>query len=244
MHSFRRALGHTSAYFFMPQPGTGPERLGGAGRMPPLGGASTTLSKRFAAGRHGVARAGRYHARCRRRVALSACWGRRGRASRPCWHPGRAGAARAGAVTLYSGDGPVAGPRLGQVGYMPQRDLLLPWRTALDNAVAGLEVRGVPAAEAQAAARAFCRVRAGRLRRQLPHDLSGGMRQRVSFARSALAGPRPHAARRAVRRARRAHPRRHAGVAARSAGAGCARPSSWSRTMWTRRCCSPTGSTC
>jgi ABC-type nitrate/sulfonate/bicarbonate transport system ATPase subunit len=33
------------------------------------------------------------------------------------------------------------------IGYMPQRDLLLPWRSALDNASAGLEVRGVPRAE-------------------------------------------------------------------------------------------------
>src|SRR5579883_2336841 len=34
--------------------------------------------------------------------------------------------------------------RLGRVGYMPQRDLLLPWRDALGNAIAGLEVQGTP----------------------------------------------------------------------------------------------------
>src|SRR5205823_2323090 len=77
--------------------------------------------------------------------------------------------------------------RLGQVGYMPQRDLLLPWRTALDNAVAALEVQGISKRDA--------RERAMPLFRQFgldgfatnyPHELSGGMRQRVSFLRSAI----------------------------------------------------------
>src|SRR5207249_7110950 len=44
-----------------------------------------------------------------------------------------------GTITLQPVDAttPIS-RRLGQVGYMPQRDLLLPWRTALDNAVAAL----------------------------------------------------------------------------------------------------------
>src|SRR5437763_14120752 len=42
-----------------------------------------------------------------------------------------------GVITLQPvGDAAPISRRLGQVGYMPQRDLLLPWRTALDNAVA------------------------------------------------------------------------------------------------------------
>jgi ABC-type nitrate/sulfonate/bicarbonate transport system ATPase subunit len=94
-----------------------------------------------------------------------------------------------GEVTLYTGAGPLAGPRLGRVGYMPQRDLLLPWRSALDNAIAGLEVRGVPGAAARRRALAlFTAFGLADFAGVYPHALSGGMRQRVSFARTALAG--------------------------------------------------------
>ena len=54
----------------------------------------------------------------------------------------------AGEVWL-DGQPTTARERLGRVGLMPQRDLLLPWRTALGNAMAGLRVRGVPAAQAR-----------------------------------------------------------------------------------------------
>jgi ABC-type nitrate/sulfonate/bicarbonate transport system ATPase subunit len=81
--------------------------------------------------------------------------------------------------------------RLSRVGLMPQRDLLLPWRTALGNAVAGLEVRGVPRREARHRARdLFARFGLTRFERAYPYALSGGMRQRVALVRSALAaGP-------------------------------------------------------
>jgi len=76
---------------------------------------------------------------------------------------------------------------LGQIGYMPQRDLLLPWRTALDNAVAGLEVQGVSRMEAHARALPlFNEFGLSGFTQSYPHELSGGMRQRVSFLRSAL----------------------------------------------------------
>jgi ABC-type nitrate/sulfonate/bicarbonate transport system ATPase subunit len=91
----------------------------------------------------------------------------------------------AGSVAL---DGDPQARRLGRVGYMPQRDLLLPWRTALDNAVAGLEVRGVPKAAARERARAlFADFGLAGFERAYPHALSGGMRQRVAFARTVLA---------------------------------------------------------
>jgi ABC-type nitrate/sulfonate/bicarbonate transport system ATPase subunit len=80
-------------------------------------------------------------------------------------------------------------PRLGHVGYMPQRDLLLPWRSALDNAIAGLEARGVSKAEARAQVRAlFYQFGLSGFERAWPATLSGGMRQRVAFARAVLAG--------------------------------------------------------
>jgi len=80
-------------------------------------------------------------------------------------------------------------PRLGHVGYMPQRDLLLPWRSALDNAAAGLEVHGVSKAEARDRARAlFLQFGLSGFERAWPATLSGGMRQRVAFARAVLAG--------------------------------------------------------
>jgi ABC-type nitrate/sulfonate/bicarbonate transport system ATPase subunit len=79
--------------------------------------------------------------------------------------------------------------RLGHVGYMPQRDLLLPWRKALDNAIAGLEVRGVRREVARARARAlFQTFGLAGFERAYPAMLSGGMRQRVAFARTVLAG--------------------------------------------------------
>jgi ABC-type nitrate/sulfonate/bicarbonate transport system ATPase subunit len=78
--------------------------------------------------------------------------------------------------------------RLGRIAYMPQRDLLLPWRTALGNAAAGLEARGVPRREARERARTlFAEFGLSGFERAYPTALSGGMRQRVAFARSALA---------------------------------------------------------
>lgn len=77
---------------------------------------------------------------------------------------------------------------LGQSGYMPQRDLLLPWRSALGNAIVGLEAQGMPRAEATERARAlFAEFGLAGFERAWPATLSGGMRQRVAFARTALA---------------------------------------------------------
>ncbi len=91
-----------------------------------------------------------------------------------------------GGVVALAGD-PTA-KRLGRVAYMPQRDLLLPWRTALGNAAAGLEARGVPRRTARERARAlFADFGLAGFERAYPATLSGGMRQRVAFARSALA---------------------------------------------------------
>ena len=79
--------------------------------------------------------------------------------------------------------------RLERTAYMPQRDGLLPWRGALDNTTLALECRGVARAEARRQARPlFSRLGLERFERALPGELSGGMRQRVAFARTLLAG--------------------------------------------------------
>jgi NitT/TauT family transport system ATP-binding protein len=78
----------------------------------------------------------------------------------------------------------------GRVGYMMQKDLLLPWRTVLDNVVLGLELRGVPRKIAVEEAREHLSTYglAG-FEDSYPQALSGGMRQRVALIRTLIVNP-------------------------------------------------------
>ena len=81
-----------------------------------------------------------------------------------------------------------SGSRLGHISYMQQKDLLLPWRSVLNNAALSLELRG--ANREESLARAFRRLGEFGLTDHAddyPAQLSGGMRQRVALLRATLA---------------------------------------------------------
>jgi ABC-type nitrate/sulfonate/bicarbonate transport system ATPase subunit len=80
-------------------------------------------------------------------------------------------------------------PRLGRVGYMQQKDLLLPWRTVLDNTILGLEINGVSRRQARKQALELTESFGLKgFEDQYPFALSGGMRQRAAFLRTMLLG--------------------------------------------------------
>jgi NitT/TauT family transport system ATP-binding protein len=95
--------------------------------------------------------------------------------------------ASAGEV-LVNGD-PVTGIPDG-LGYMFQQDAVLPWRTVLDNIGAGPRYRGAGKAAAREQAREWvAKVGLSGFEKYYPHQLSGGMRKRVSLAQTLINGP-------------------------------------------------------
>ena len=77
--------------------------------------------------------------------------------------------------------------RRDQTAYMPQKDLLFPWRTIEENAALGLEVQGMRRADARARVREwFPRFGLEGFEKALPFELSGGMRQRAALLRTVV----------------------------------------------------------
>ncbi|MBE7940187.1 MULTISPECIES: ABC transporter ATP-binding protein [Ramlibacter] len=70
-----------------------------------------------------------------------------------------------------------------RAGYMFQAEALMPWRSALDNVMVGLQYRGVPQAQAREQAQAWlARVGLADFGDRYPHQMSGGMRKRAALA--------------------------------------------------------------
>ncbi|MFV2099890.1 ABC transporter ATP-binding protein [Micromonospora sp. LOL_024] len=115
---------------------------------------------------------------------------------------GRSGCGKSTLLRLISGlipvssggitvaDAPVTGPRR-DIAMLFQRPALLPWRTVLDNVLLPVEIFGWKRADYRDRARDLLEVAglAG-FEKRLPHELSGGMQQRVSLCRSLIGDPR------------------------------------------------------
>lgn len=86
-------------------------------------------------------------------------------------------------------DGQKTGKRLGRVGYMPQKDLLLPWKTVLENVLLPLEVtKERKQARLPEIKKWLARFGLAEYESSYPSELSGGMKQRVAFLRTLMTG--------------------------------------------------------
>jgi NitT/TauT family transport system ATP-binding protein len=91
---------------------------------------------------------------------------------------------------IVLGDRPVGTGVPPDIGYLFQRDALLPWKTARENVALPLAIRRTPPAEARARATEWMRrVGLAGFEGYYPHQLSGGMRKRVNLATTLIYGP-------------------------------------------------------
>ncbi|VXC95672.1 Uncharacterized ABC transporter ATP-binding protein YtlC [Burkholderia sp. 8Y] len=113
---------------------------------------------------------------------------------------GRSGAGKStlfnlisGLLTPQSGEvtvGRRADGEAGRIAYMLQKDLMMPWRTVLQNALLGIELyRKVRPNDVARARQMLARYGLGAVAEGYPHSLSGGMRQRVALTRTLLVDP-------------------------------------------------------
>ena len=114
---------------------------------------------------------------------------------------GRSGAGKSTLFNIISGllsprsgrieiGGVPAGTGNSRIAYMLQKDLLLPWRSVLDNALLGIELRGnVGAADREDAIAMLDRYGLAAQINAYPHEISGGQRQRVALTRTLLLRP-------------------------------------------------------
>jgi NitT/TauT family transport system ATP-binding protein len=101
----------------------------------------------------------------------------------------------AGLLTPSEGSAEIFGAGLAdlnrQAGYLFQADSLFPWKTAIQNVAIGLEIVGVPHAEARARSLEWLkRVGLGGFADRYPHTLSGGQRKRVGLAQVLIRDPK------------------------------------------------------
>jgi NitT/TauT family transport system ATP-binding protein len=100
-----------------------------------------------------------------------------------------------GLLTDYQGRVTVAGETISgphpSIGMIFQEESTFPWRTVIDNVAFPLEIMGMPKAQRLERARHFVRlVGLDGFERRYPNELSGGMRQRVSMARTLASEPK------------------------------------------------------
>jgi NitT/TauT family transport system ATP-binding protein len=94
----------------------------------------------------------------------------------------------AGSIKVFGA--PLAGLNR-KAGYMFQTESLMPWRSALDNVIAGLQFRGEEAGAARKKGQDWlARVGLAGFEESYPHQLSGGMRKRCSLAQMLILDPK------------------------------------------------------
>ena len=101
-----------------------------------------------------------------------------------------AGLLRPASGTVRIFDSPLVGLNR-EAGYLFQADALFPWKTAIDNVAIGLEIKGVPRAQALERAQGWLTaVGLGAFGNRYPHMLSGGQRKRVGLAQVLIRDPK------------------------------------------------------